>query len=87
MLSLKSQSLFKLNGIQNRNQNKAIDQSFYQSLEQIEQLCLNVEKAKEVCKCEKKTLHEKASNLSLLFKDILGYKEEEQFDFGVTANF
>ena len=70
-----------MNGIQNSNKNKPIDQSFYQSLEEIEQLCLNVEKAKKACKCEKKTLLEKASNLSMLFKEMLGYKHEDQFDF------
>ena len=53
----------------------------------MEDLFMKIERAKEVCQCQKKTLHEKASNLSLLFKDMLGYKKEDQFDFSVTANF
>ena len=53
----------------------------------MEELYKKVEKAKDVCKCEKKTLHEKAGNLSSLFKDILGYKKEDHFDFAVAPIF
>ena len=48
---------------------------------------MKVEEAKQVCQCEKKTLHEKASKLSSLFKDMLGYKQKDHFDFCVAPNF
>ena len=62
-------------------------QSLKQSFKEIEELLLKIEKAIEVSECEKKTLHEKAGQLTLFFKDILGYKDKDHFDFCVQPNF
>ena len=61
-------------------------QRFRLSFKLIEELFLKIEKAKKVSECEKKTLHEKAGKLTLFFKDILGVKEKEHFDFCVMPN-